>query len=58
MLKETKEYRKVYDRGKCVEVFPLIINYFSTSNIPSIDKIMTKEKEDEEEEETANDGAE
>lgn len=53
-----KEYKKVYDREKCVKFFLSNINdYLGRSKsagldkVPSIDKIMTKEKEDEEEEE-------
>lgn len=51
-----KEYRKVYDRGNCVKVSPLIINDYlgrrksaGSDKAPSIYKIMTKEKEVEEE---------
>lgn len=39
-----KEYRKVYDRGKCVKLSPPIIDdYMGRIKVTSIDKIMTKE---------------
>lgn len=57
-LEGIKEYREVYDRGKCVKFSPSIINdylsrskYVGYDKVLFIDKIMTKEKEDDSEEE-------
>lgn len=52
-----KEYIMVYDRGKYVEFSPSIINYLGKVKVPSIDKIMSKEKAAEIEEEIVNDNA-
>lgn len=44
-----KEYKMVYDRGKCVNLSPLIINdYLGRSKVPFINNFMTKENEEEE----------
>lgn len=42
-----KEYKKVYDREKCVKLSPQIIgDYLGRSKVTSIDKIMTMEEEE------------
>lgn len=44
----------MYDRGNCVSLSPLIINQLGRSKVHSSDKIMTMEREVEEEEEVCN----
>lgn len=55
--KLAKEFRKVYDRGKCVKLSLTSVNWLGRNNVLSIYKIMTKEKGVEEEEETASEDA-
>ncbi|KAI5386245.1 hypothetical protein KIW84_072695 [Lathyrus oleraceus] len=46
-VQSRKEYKKVYDREKCVKFSPQIIgDYMGRSKVTSIDKIMTMEEEE------------